>query len=206
MHVTRRCLISGPTRMIDSITQKKSNLLEIKTTVIIYECFVFIYYVRNSKRLKFWALASQWLHAHRVQPPKINWNGTTSLTVMNLRRFIPKGWLFLDCKNWRPLQHKRGVQVEKLSRYVQLSRHLNIIYFSVVQFYLLKNSWSNPNWFQFTYWRKKKNQFFKIFNRSHYMKVLLLSLVVHQQRKRNISRLDWEKLYLPYFKTTFDTK
>lgn len=112
MHVTRRCLISGPTRMIDSITQKKSNLLEIKTTVIIYECFVFIYYVRNSKRLKFWALASQWLHAHRVQPPKINWNGTASLTVMNLRRFIPKGWLFLDCKNWRPLQHKRGVQVQ----------------------------------------------------------------------------------------------
>ena len=159
MHVTRRCLISGPTRMIDSITQKKSNLLEIKTTVIIYECFVFIYYVRNSKRLKFWALASQWLHAHRVQPPKINWNGTASLTVMN--QYVD----FYQKADWSwivrigDLYNTRGeFKSKKEPLCSTLSPFEHYLLFSSSVLSLLKKS--NPDWFQFTYWRKK-NQFSK---------------------------------------------
>lgn len=162
-----------------SIALRKRNPIcwKIKTTVIIYECFVFIYYVRNSKLLKFWALASQWPHAHRVQPPKKNWNGTTILTVMNLRQLIPKGGLIFDCKSWRPLQHKRGVQVEKgaiMFNSLAIWTLSTFLFFSTI-------SSKTRDLIQTDFNLRIEGKKIKIFNRSHYMKVLLLRyLVVYQ--------------------------
>ena len=54
----------------------------------------------------------------------------------------------------------------------------------------------------------------KILNRSHYMTILFIKHSVHQQSKRNITKLstrtypneiDWEKIYLLHLKTTLDT-
>jgi len=112
VQVTRRCFISGPTQMIDSITQKKSNLLVNKdNSNQIWVLCIYLFVPRNIwnfERLQ----ANDSMHT-AFNHQKKHWNGTTSLTGMDLRQFIPKGSLIFDCKNWRPLQHKTGVQVEK---------------------------------------------------------------------------------------------
>lgn len=112
MQVTRRCLISGPTQMIDSITQKKSNLLGNKdNSNQIWVLCIYLFVPRsvwNFERLQ----ANDSMHTAFNHQKKLEWNNQFNCnesTSINTKRLIG----VFDCKNWRPLQHKTGVQVEK---------------------------------------------------------------------------------------------